>query len=93
MDAGARVTVSFDGTGVRWIAYRDEWSGIARVYLDGVLHSELDTYRAPAQAQVAPMSIGGLTPGRHTLTIEATGTRHESARGSWIWVDAFDVVQ
>jgi hypothetical protein len=31
--------------------------------------------------------------GRHTLTIEATGTRHESARGSWIWVDAFDIVQ
>ena len=30
-DAGARATFAFSGNGVRWIGYRDQWSGIARV--------------------------------------------------------------
>jgi hypothetical protein len=93
MDAGARVTVAFNGTGVRWVAYRDEWSGMAKVYLDGVPKGTIDTYLAPSRAQMTPYSIGDLAPGPHTLTIEATGTRHESSRGSWIWIDSFDIVQ
>src|SRR5436853_2410228 len=35
--AGARATITFQGTGVRWIAYRDTFCGIARVSVDGVL--------------------------------------------------------
>ena len=30
--------------------------------------------------------------GTHSMTIEATGTRNESSKGSWIWLDSFDVV-
>jgi hypothetical protein len=93
MDAGSRVSVSFSGTGIGWVAYRDEWSGIARVYLDGVEKLTVDTYRAPSQAGAVPYRIGELAPGTHTLTIEATGTRNESSKGSWIWLDAFDVAQ
>jgi alpha-galactosidase len=92
-DAGSRVTIAFNGTGVRWIAYRDQWSGIARVYLDGVLKTTVDTYLSPSQAQTVPYSISGLSPGTHTLAIEATGTRSASSQASWVWVDAFDVTQ
>ena len=28
----------------------------------------------------------------HTFTIEATGTRNESSKGSWVWLDSFDVL-
>jgi len=31
--------------------YRDEWSGIAQVYVDGALTATVDTYLSPAQAQ------------------------------------------
>jgi hypothetical protein len=93
MDAGARVTVAFEGTGIRWIGYRDEWSGVARIFVDGDLKSTVDAYLAPSHAQATLYQLDGLAPGPHTLAIEATGTRNESAKGSWIWVDSFDVVR
>ena len=90
-DAGSRATITFNGTGITWIAYRDQFSGIARVYLDGALEATVDTYLSPAQAQAATYVINGLASGTHTLTIEATGTHNPGSGGSWIWVDAFDV--
>lgn len=90
-DTGSRATITFNGTGVKWIAYRDSWSGIAKVYVDGVLKSTVDTYFASDQARTDGYTILGLTAGTHTLTIEVTGTHSTSSRGSWVWVDAFDV--
>jgi len=92
MEAGSRATINFNGTGVSWMAYRDEWSGIARVYVDGELKTTIDTYLSSSQTRAVLYSIGGLGSGSHALTIEATGTRNQSSKGAWIWVDAFDVV-
>lgn len=93
MDPGSKVTLTFNGTGIGWVAYRDEWSGIARVYVDGELKTTIDNYLAPSQTGMVPYSISGLPSGSHTLTIEATGTRNQSSKGAWVWVDAFDVIQ
>jgi hypothetical protein len=90
MDLGARTTFSFTGTAVSWIGHRDEWSGIARVYLDGTMRAEIDTYATPARAQSLIYTLSGLQPGPHTLTIEATGQRNPASAGVWIWVDAFE---
>jgi hypothetical protein len=49
-DAGSHVTVDFVGTGIAWIAYRDSWSGVANIYLDGALYAIIDTYLSPGQA-------------------------------------------
>ena len=87
-----RATFVFTGTAVRWIGYRDEWSGIADLYVDGVLREEIDTYASPGQAQTEMHTIRGLAPAVHTLVIEATGRGRPESGGSWIWVDAFDVV-
>ena len=91
-DPGSRATINFNGTGITWIVYRDQWSGIARVYLDGALKATVDTYLSPAQAQAPVYVINGLVSGTHTLTVEVTGTHNPISGGSWIWVDAFDVV-
>jgi hypothetical protein len=93
MDAVSSVTVAFDGTGIAWIGYRDEWSGIARVFVDGVLKTTIDAYLAPARARATLYTIDALPAGAHTLRIEATGTRNESSRGSWMWVDSFDITR
>jgi hypothetical protein len=93
MDAGARATLAFSGTAVRWIGYRDEWSGLARVSIDGQLRSVVDTYATPFQAQAVLFSAADLAPGPHTLDIEATGTRSAASGGAWVWVDAFEVVR
>ena len=90
MDAGSRATFTFTGTSVSWIAYRDQWSGIGKVYMDGTLVKTVDTYASAAQAQTVAYTVSGLTLGTHTIAIEATGTKNASAKSSWIWVDAFD---
>jgi hypothetical protein len=92
MDAGSRATLTFIGTGVSWIGYRDEWSGIARVYVDdNVLKATVDTFASPAKSQTVIYSITGLASRRHTLALEATGNHNTTSGGSWVWVDAFDV--
>jgi hypothetical protein len=92
-DAGSRATINFNGTGVSWMAYRDEWSGIARVYVDGELKTTIDNYLSPSKARAVPYTTDGLPSGTHALTIEVTGTRNESSKGSWIWLDSFEVVR
>jgi hypothetical protein len=91
MDTGARATVTFTGTGAKWIGYRDQWSGIARVYVDGVLQATIDTYASPSQGQAVLYTAAGLTGGVHSLTIEVAGAHGAMSGGSWVWVDAFDI--
>ena len=89
-DAGAGVMIGFSGTGIAWNSYRDEWSGVARVFVDDVEKATVDNYQSPT-ARGVPYSISGLPPGPHTLRIEVTGSHNLSAKGAWIWVDSFDV--
>ena len=94
MESGARAIFSFNGTGASWISYRDQWSGFAKVYVDGVLKQEIDTYASPAAAQYKMYSIAGLNDGAHTLTIEVEGRKNISSaefgcgsthsKGSWM---------
>ena len=91
MDHGNQATFTFSGTGVQWIGYRDAWSGIAQVYLDGVLKGTIDTYSATTQAQAPLFSSIGLSNASHQLTIVVTGTHDANSAGGWVWVDAFDV--
>jgi len=44
-------------------------------------------------AQTTLYTITNLASGAHTLTVEVTGAHNESSKGSWIWVDAFDIVR
>jgi hypothetical protein len=90
-DRGSSATLAFTGTGVKWIGYRDAWSGIARLTVDGVPKGRINTYAATDEAQKVIYSIQGLPRGKHTLTIFVTGQAGAAAKASWIWVDAFDV--
>jgi hypothetical protein len=93
MDANSRATLTFNGVGATWIGYGDQWSGIARVYVDGKVASEVDTYATSSKPQATLYSVSNLSDGPHTLTIEATGQKNPASGGAWIWVDAFDVMQ
>ena len=91
MDSGDSVNLAFTGTGVKWIGYSDPWSGIADVYIDGVLKGTVDTYSADSQAQQVQYSVTNLTNAAHKLTIVAKGQHSANSQGAWVWVDAFDV--
>jgi hypothetical protein len=73
------------------VLYRDQWSGIANVYVDGTLNGTIDTNAKPQQAQTVAFAVSGLVPGLHTLTIGVTGIHDAASAGSWIWADAFSV--
>lgn len=91
MEKGAEVRLDFVGTSVTWIGYRDEWSGLADVLVDGEFQATIDTFAKPAQAQAKLYRAEGLREGRHTLTIRPKGTHQKDSGGSWVWVDAFVV--
>jgi hypothetical protein len=84
--SGAQATLAFNGTAIGWIGARSPGGGIARVYVDGVLAREVDTYHHTLKLQDTLFEAHGLADGNHTLTIAVTG-----ASGTQVVVDAFDV--
>jgi hypothetical protein len=100
LTAGDQATLTFTGTGVRWLGQRGPQNGgIARVSIDGVFVTQVDTYGVPDPAQHSTSTVEaelfkatGLADGSHTLTIEVTGQKDPSAATAAITVDAFDVI-
>jgi hypothetical protein len=89
---GARATITFTGTGIRWIGARGPQTGICNVSLDGALVAgNLDTYAPTEGPQHTDFSTSGLARGTHTLTIEVVG-KNPISTNAWILIDAFDVI-
>jgi hypothetical protein len=88
--AGSSIAFTFTGTTVSWIGLRGPATGIARIYLDGALEQEIDTY-SPVEASGIIFTATSLAVGSHTIRIEATGTRSTKSTGNSIYVDAIDV--
>jgi hypothetical protein len=87
----SRATLTFSGTGVSWVGLRGPQAGVAKVYLDGAYQVDVDCYASTETVRAVLFTRSGLTPGAHTLAIEATGTRNTAATDAFIAVDAFDV--
>jgi hypothetical protein len=88
---GAKATLTFRGTAIRWSGARMPAGGIASVSVDGGVASEVDTYSPTNKIQGVVFTATGLADASHTLTIEATGRKNGAATGAQIVVDAFDV--
>src|SRR6266568_1054028 len=88
---GAQATFTFTGTSVNWIGGRSPGTGIARVSLDGVFVSEVDTYSKTEEIRVTMFTANGLSNASHILTIEVTGRMNAAATSALVVVDAFDV--
>src|SRR5207248_2877037 len=57
---GAQVTFTFTGPSVSWIGGRATFTGIARISLDGVFLSEVDTYSKTEEIRVPMFAATGL---------------------------------
>jgi hypothetical protein len=91
-DMGSTFAMSFTGAGeLGWFGCRDESSGIARVFLDGVLQATIDTYAAPGSCGQLIWSMSGIGLGNHTLGVEVTGTRNAASQASRVWVDKIEI--
>jgi alpha-amylase len=90
--AGAQAEFTFTGSSIRVLGHRRRDAGIIRVYLDGALVGDFDTY-VPLQDefQAAIFSRSGLTPGQHRVTIVVTGLKNPASASALIVLDAFEV--
>jgi Beta-galactosidase jelly roll domain/Beta-galactosidase, domain 2/Beta-galactosidase, domain 3/NPCBM-associated, NEW3 domain of alpha-galactosidase len=88
--AGDSVSITFNGTAVRWISSTDPSHGIANVYLDDQLVATIDGYGPSKQFQDVFYNVSGLSNGSHTLKIVATGNKNPLATGAFVVVDAID---
>ncbi|PYM04381.1 MAG: hypothetical protein DMD82_14570 [Candidatus Rokuibacteriota bacterium] len=89
--AGATATFAFTGTSVNWIGFRGPQTGIARVFLDGVVVAVVDTYSPTEEAQAVVFTATSLANTSHALTIEVTGVQNSASTAPYIVVDAFDI--
>jgi len=89
---GAQATISFTGTGIRWIGARGPQTGMARVLLDGIVVADsIDTFALTEGPQYTNFFTGGLANTGHTLTIQVLG-KNPLSTNAWILIDAFDVI-
>ena len=88
---GAQATITFTGTGIRWIGARGPQCGVARIFLDGAFVEDFDTYFETEGPQHTDFFRSGLAPGTHTLSIEVID-KNPLSTDFWILLDAFDVI-
>jgi hypothetical protein len=86
----ATASFHFNGSSITWYTVTGPDQGLANVYIDGTLAQTLDQYDTTTTYQV-PHAFGGLAPGLHTITIEATGQAKPTAKDSFVSIDAFRV--
>src|SRR5206468_9029255 len=73
-------SMTFTGTGVRWIGFKAVWGGIAQVYLDGAPQATVDTYAPTEQAQAVMYTATGLAAGPHRSEERRVG---KECRSRW----------
>jgi hypothetical protein len=87
----ATASFRFNGSSITWYTVTGPDQGLANVFIDGILVQTLNQYDTTTSYQV-PRSFGGLSPGQHTITIEATGLKGQpTATDTFVSVDAFRV--
>jgi hypothetical protein len=92
LGSAGSATVIFEGTYFAWVAKKSPVYGKAGVTLDGNTPQMVDLYSSSTQYRQVVWNTGTLSSGTHQVKIEWTGTRNPSATGSYVSVDAFDIV-
>ena len=90
---GASATLTFSGTGIKWLTRTNSYSGIASVSIDGTPVQKIDLYSArPRLFQQPVFTQLNLANGTHVIKIERTGTLNKKSTGRGISLDAFQVL-
>ena len=88
---GAYVQFEFYGTGIKIIGYAGQNKGIARITIDNA-SEEADFYTKYNQPSNVAYVKEGLNYGKHIIKVEVTGNKNTNANNSYIYIDAFDVI-
>jgi beta-galactosidase GanA len=88
------VEYTFTGAGIRVISPQSTNHGYGDVYIDGQKVGQTNTYRGQNAAfQYVSFQKDGLDPSiPHTIKIVVTGQKDAASQGTFVSVDAFDVI-
>lgn len=86
---GAEVTYSFDGSEAKFFGSKNNSSGMADIYVDGIFVKKVDCYSGAEQNNAMLYETALLPAGKHTLTIKVDGGKNKSSKDSLVYVDAF----
>ncbi|MCD9023507.1 right-handed parallel beta-helix repeat-containing protein [Cohnella silvisoli] len=67
--SGAYAQFTFTGSSITWIGKENQYSGVAKVYIDGVLDQTVNTYSSSQIFQQSIYTKTGLSAGQHTIKI------------------------
>jgi hypothetical protein len=85
-------TLTFTGKEIALVMPTTVAMGIVEVSIDGTVVGTIDTYSATAKRRQVVFHHDFGTAGTHTITVRATGTKNPSGLGTWIYLDAFVVL-
>jgi uncharacterized protein YkwD len=92
----ASVTVNFNGVSLAIIARQATNAGLVRITLDpgtpAARQSVVDLYYSYTRYKQTVWSSGLLVPGDHTVKIECLGQKRAAATGTYVNLDAVDVI-
>jgi Right handed beta helix region len=88
--AGSTLTFTFTGRKVALLTQTGPADGKARISIDGVTRCTCDLY-APSTHWQQKLPFGGLSGGRHVVSITVTGNHNAHASGAAVVVDGFTV--
>jgi len=91
LDAGPEMTMNFYGTGFNWIGLTGPSSGIADVYLDGVLVESVSQFFPATAVNASVFSMQDLPLALHQLRIVSTGEKLPYSFGNLTLIDAVEV--
>jgi subtilisin family serine protease len=86
--AGAYAQFTFNGTGIKVLAYTANNRGLADIYIDGTLSKTVDLYSSAITYQVPIFEVNNLSSGEHTIKIVNKGQKSSVSSGTIISLDA-----
>jgi uncharacterized protein YkwD len=91
-ESGGKVTVTFTGTYLAWLARTTPWYGKAQVSLDGGSPVTVDLYSPTILWKRSVYNTGLLGEGTHTVVIKWLGSKNSGSAGTAVCVDAADML-
>ena len=88
---GTGAVVNFNGTGITWIGKKGPQYGIASYSIDGGPPQTVDNYNPTQMDQNPDVTVAGLSPESHVLSISLLDQKHASSADYWQTIDAFNI--
>lgn len=85
---GATAVIAFTGTSAKVIGWKANNFGHVKVYVDNVYQQTVDLYSATTIRQYQIYDTGLLSPGSHTVKLEAIWTKNASSSNYYVAFDA-----